>query len=82
MRLTQALLGALLITGGIAARIEAAANRPVVTGGPTDYLMTHTYHLGWSKTAYDLTRIGGWALVVFGVVIVAFALVREFRRPV
>jgi hypothetical protein len=30
--------------------------------------------------AYGLVRIGGWALMVFGAVIVAFALVREFRR--
>jgi hypothetical protein len=78
MRLAGALLGALLIVAGIAAQIVAARHRPeYVTGGFSFGRWT-----GWSSTAYDLVRIGGWALLVFGAVIVAFALIREFRRPI
>ena len=29
---------------------------------------------------YDLVRIGGWALLIFGAVIVAFAVVRDLKR--
>jgi hypothetical protein len=71
-----ALLGALLIVGGIAARIISGHNKPerfTNTFGPQTCS-------GWSQVAYGLVRIGGWALMVFGAVIVAFALVREFRR--
>ena len=69
----RGLLGALLIVGGIAALIEASRHRPIPTGfGDTTS--------GWPATTYDLVRIGGWALLIFGAVIVAFALVRETRR--
>ncbi len=70
------LLGALLIVGGIAALIEAGRHRPqTIDAG---YLLSHT--TGWSPTGYDVVRIGGWALLIFGAVIVAFTLVRELRR--
>jgi hypothetical protein len=40
----------------------------------------HYAALGFSTTTYDLVRISSWALIVFGAVIVAFALVRELRQ--
>jgi hypothetical protein len=67
-----------MIVGGIAARIEAARHHPVP--GCSDCSGPAQPATGWSATAYDIVRIGGWALLVFGAVIVVFALVREFRR--
>jgi hypothetical protein len=32
------------------------------------------------QTTYDVVRIGGWALLIFGAVTVAFALVRKVKR--
>jgi hypothetical protein len=80
-----ALLGALLIVGGIAAQIEAARHRPSIGSGPgrdVDGLVFSgpSFHLGWSSTAYDAVRICGWPLIIFGAVIIVFALVRELRR--
>ncbi len=74
-----ALLGALLIVGGIAAQIEASSHHPAASS-PAGYVLP-VFTTGWPPTTYDLVRIGGWALLVFGAVIVVFALVRELRRP-
>ena len=73
-----ALLGALLMVCGIAARIEAA--RHLCAYGPKAGVLTGACVVGWSPTTYDLVRIGGWALLIFGAVIVVFALVRELKR--
>jgi hypothetical protein len=78
----RALLGALLVACGIAAQIVAGRHMPqssavVIPGGGSSGVFVHT---GWSQTAYDLVRIGGWALLVFGAVIVLFALVGELRK--
>jgi hypothetical protein len=70
------LLGALFVVGGIAALIEASRHRSRTLN--SQFLLSA--HTGWAATTYDLVRIGGWALVIFGAVIVAFALVREARR--
>jgi len=76
-----ALLGALLVVGGIAALIEASTHRPQYSAGvPGSGGFGAGFRTGWPTTTYDLVRIGGWALLVFGVVIVAFSLVREVRR--
>ena len=66
--------GALLISGGIATLIVADRHRPV-PGSPATFGAAS----GWHSTTYDLVRIGGWALFVFGVVILLFALIREVR---
>jgi hypothetical protein len=42
--------------------------------------MVTTVAVGFSTTVYDVVRIGGWALIVFGAVLVAVALVRELGR--
>lgn len=78
-----ALLGALLMVGGIAARIEAARHQPGTTGGGTaanPFSGGPSISYGWPATTYDLVRIGGWALLIFGAVIVLFTLVRELKR--
>jgi hypothetical protein len=80
-----ALLGALLVVGGVVAQIVAARNHPSDSSGAYVPGLGRTgfgagTRYGWSPTAYDLVRIGGWALLIFGVVIVAFALMREVRR--
>jgi hypothetical protein len=84
MRIAVSFFGALLVVGGIAALIVAPRHAP-------NYVQTHpgrfcvepcslpTHNIGWSQTLYDLARIGGWALVVFGALIIAVALIREFR---
>jgi len=83
-----ALLGALLAAGGVAALIVAGQHHPGVTSGGVVIPGTNQgtgfgppVRYGWPTTTYDLVRIGGWALLIFGAVIVLFALVRETRRP-
>jgi hypothetical protein len=79
MRVVAALYGALLAVGGIAAQILAARHRPL---SPSKYLLPGPSATSWSTNAYDAVRIGGRALIIFGVVIVAFALIREIKsRP-
>jgi hypothetical protein len=85
MRIALAFFGALLMVGGIAAQIEAGQHHPgyssgaVIpgTGVQTGFGVGVT---GWSPNTYSLVRIGGWALLIFGALIVAFALIREFRK--
>jgi hypothetical protein len=83
MRIAFAFFGAVLVVGGIAAKIEAARHAPdyVVNGPAGSYCSVpcHYHNVGWSQTLYDLVRIGGWALLIFGALIVAVALIREFR---
>jgi hypothetical protein len=64
------------ITGGILAH-EHHVGR--VVRAPGSGVPTGVVYTGWSTTAYDVVRIGSWALLIFGAIIVAFALVREFR---
>ena len=101
-------LGALLVVGGIAARIGVPPHAPHYVANPNQLPVSVIYqynvaanqfaggfdyknsagawtpfyyhvHVGWSQTLYDLARIGGWALLVFGALIIAIALIREFR---
>ena len=82
-----ALLGALLVIAGIAALVIASAHGPHLEvasnsgggfSGPSNTFDT-TLVWDWPRTTYEAVRIGGWALIVFGLIIVAFALVRESR---
>jgi hypothetical protein len=77
-----AFLGALLTVAGIAGQIVAGRNHPVDAIYAPTIVNGSSPASGWSHTAYDLIRIGAWGLIVFGAVIVAFALVREARRSV
>ena len=66
--------GAILIIGGIAAFIEAHRHIPSPGRHPEFGIVTPPS--GLSTTAYDLLRLGGWALVIFGAVSVILALIR------
>ena len=81
-------LGALLVAIGIAALVIASAHAPHIevasnTGafnGPSNGFATILVW-DWPRTTYEAVRIGGWALIIVGAIVVAFALVREVRRP-
>lgn len=66
--------GAIMIIGGIAAFIDAHRHIPVPARRPEIGVITPAS--GLSPTAYDLLRIGGWALVILGGVTVAVGLIR------
>lgn len=80
--------GAALVILGIAAFIEAHSHAPVNIlacryhreecglGGESRYEI----HLGLSQTAYDLLRIGAWALVIVGGLLVIVGLIDRWRR--
>lgn len=38
------------------------------------------YRVGWSQTAYDAARIGTWALLIVGVILLAVGLIDYARR--
>src|SRR5664280_1686417 len=68
-------VGALMVIAGIAALIEAYSHHPEAAFKvPADFkgpnvlgvLVLHGPTSSWSHTAYDLVRIGGWALVILG----------------
>ena len=66
--------GAVLVSAGIAAFIEAHTykpHRPEIEPLSTAPL---------SRDAYDLLRIAGWALVVFGAVIIVTGLIRYWAE--
>jgi hypothetical protein len=69
----------LLTVAGIAAFIEAHSQRPIAASGPQVRCLSnpdcHSAN-GLSQTAYDLLRSGGWALVIFGVLLVVMGLIR------
>jgi hypothetical protein len=73
--------GATTVVAGIAAFIEAHDHRPI-----TRYLCPNgseeckdaklfAHHHGLTQTAYDLLRIGAWALVILGAVTVVVGLI-------
>jgi len=67
--------GAILIICGVAAFIEAHRHIPVPTRQPTEAGLI-TPASGLSPTAYDLLRLGGWALVILGTITVIVGLIR------
>jgi hypothetical protein len=78
--------GAVLVIAGVAAFIEAHSHPPELesrcrTGGKAclleDFMNVHT---GLSQTAYDLLRIGAWALVILGAVTLIVGLIRYWTR--
>jgi len=70
--------GAILVIGGVAAFIEAHRHMPVPAQRPGVGLVIPA--TGLSPTAYDLVRLGGWALVILGSVTVLVGLVRYAVR--
>jgi hypothetical protein len=80
--------GALIVIAGIAALIVTANHYPEAHHTPPLDLsgenvlgtLTLTSHRSaWSQTAYDLARIGGWALVILGALIVIVGLIRYWQ---
>jgi hypothetical protein len=74
-------IGAALLVAGIAAFIEAHSHPPELESrcraGGKACLLEHfiEVHTGLSQTAYDLLRIGAWALMIVGAVTVAVGLI-------
>jgi hypothetical protein len=76
--------GAALVAAGIAAFIEAHSHRPHARLDLNGYQVLGRITLTspgseWSQTAYDLVRIGAWALVIFGALLVAVGLIGYAR---
>jgi len=74
--------GALMVIAGIAGFIEAHSHAPEVIyarSGGDEY--GRRVHVGLSQTAYDLLRIGAWALVILGAVTLIVGLIRLWQRP-
>jgi hypothetical protein len=70
--------GAALVIAGIAAFIEAHAHEPgsYVGWGPGLTAPYGLHRVGLSNTAHDLLRIGAWALVIVGALLVVTGLMR------
>lgn len=66
--------GAISLIAGIAAFIEAHSHRPEVI--PNMQWAAPPIHVGLTPTAYDLLRIGAWALVVIGALLIVMGLIR------
>jgi hypothetical protein len=84
--MSRVLGGAVLIIAGIAAFIEASGRAPdyscrrsgegfcpLETGSPKVLVTGHL-----ARTPYDLLRIGAWALVIIGGLLVVTGLIRYF----
>jgi len=68
--------GAALVVGGIAAFIEAQSHRPRIVTEPGRARGAYVeYATGLSHTGYDLLRIGAWALVIVGGLLVVVGLI-------
>jgi uncharacterized membrane protein len=86
--------GAVLVIAGVAAFIEAHSNKPVPASAgtiPGSALERAEYRQlgvveqahpasGLSQTAYDLLRIGAWALVIIGALVVVVGLIAYWRK--
>lgn len=64
--------GAVLVIAGVAGFIVASSNRPVL-------FRPCEPDCGWSHSAYDLVRIGAWALVVVGALLALVGLIAYAR---
>jgi uncharacterized membrane protein HdeD (DUF308 family) len=69
-------LGTILMIVGVAVRVTAARHTPLSGANPYTYRLLR---IGWSPTTYDIVVVIGWALLIVGIVAVAFALAREVR---
>lgn len=67
--------GAAMVIAGIAAFIESSTHRAIEGRG---YPSLEPSHL--SRSAYDLLRIGAWALVILGVLTIAVGLIGYWQR--
>jgi hypothetical protein len=78
--------GTAFVIAGVAAVIEAHGHRPeTFARGDNIYRVRETAtkvpaHRGLSNDASDLLRIGAWALVIFGALLVGAGLIAYARR--
>ena len=72
----QVLGGAVLVIAGIAAFIEAHSHAPRYGCPSGQSECGQLVPRGLSQTAYDLLRIGAWALVIVGGLLVVTGLIR------
>jgi hypothetical protein len=77
MRIAFAFFGAALMVTGVAARIVAGRHHPQAVSGR---FLLDSRPAGWPATTYEVVRVASFALLIFGAVIVALALIRELRR--
>jgi len=75
----QVFIGAVLVIAGIAAFIEAHEHRPEGSVGSFAPLSQRPSEL--SHTPYDLLRIGAWALVIVGALLVVTGLIQYWGAP-
>jgi hypothetical protein len=61
---------------GVAVHVTAARHAPFTVPNPVSYRL---FPRGWSPTTYDIVVVIGWALLIVGIVTVAFALAQEVR---
>jgi len=73
-------LGATLAVAGIAGFIEAKAHKPNFCGGLPPPPGEPPCAPGLSSTAYDLLRVGSWALVIFGALLIVIGLMRYWAE--
>jgi hypothetical protein len=64
---------------GVAVRVTAARHAPVAGGLVPYRVASRLFPSEWSPTIYDVIVVIGWALLIVGIVTVAFALAREIR---
>lgn len=73
------------MVAGIAAFIEAHSHRPIYgcPHGAPECSVGEGHYLrpgSLSQTPYDVLRIGGWALVIFGALLVIVGLIAFARK--
>jgi hypothetical protein len=78
--------GAIAVIAGIAAFIEASSHAPGTeclreVTEPGHHTCLQSRVTGMTHTAYDLLRIGAWALVILGGLTVVLGLIRYSRSP-
>lgn len=69
----------LVMVAGIAGLIEANRYRPLPAGY---FLSSAGAPSRLSETAFDLLRIGGWALIVFGGLLAIVGLIRFYAAHI
>ena len=68
--------GAVAFLAGVSAFIVDYRNRPLEAFRPYDHGTHIALVQGLSNTAYDLIHIGGWALIIAGVLLMIMGLIR------
>jgi hypothetical protein len=81
-------VGAVMVIAGIAGFIEAHSHRPQTPPRLPDFkggevlgrITLYSRSSAWSRTAYDLVRIGALVLVILGAVTILLGIVASRRQ--